>query len=1154
MQDSKSIWNYKGTIPYLLVVFLNAFTDLGHKIVIQNAIFKYYDGPTQMALTAIVNGLILLPFIMTFTPAGFLSDKFAKNRIIRIFAFASIPITILITVCYLNGAFWPAFGLTFLLALQSAFYAPAKYGYIKELFGKEKLATGNGAVQAVTIFAILSGIFLYSILFEYFLPANYTGLEGILSAIYPIGYFLIFGAVLETILSFFLPKKQETDKTLTFSTKQYLQGKYLSANLKSIWGNQTIRLSIIGLGIFWAVNQVILVCFPVFLKEVTLETNTVVAQGIMAMAGVGVILGSIFAARVSKNYIETGIIPLGAIGMSGSLFLLPYFESRTVLGALCFTYGFFGGMFIVPLNALIQFHAGKKNLGKILAGTNFIEKLFILGFLVCALGLSLLQISPQKIFLMLFIVTLLGTLYTVYQIPQSLIRYMVRAVLSQRYHLQVQSLNNIPSNKGTLLLGNHISFLDWAVLQMACPRSIRFVMHRSYYEKWYIKWILDIFKVIPIASGASKKALDQIHQALKNNQVVAIFPEGHISHTGHLSTFRNGFERAAKETGAIIVPFYIKGLWGSKLSRASEKMQEITKLAGQRTITVTFGRNLDDKTNAAEAKQAVLETSIHAWKDYAESLAPLPISWLRTAKKLGKQIALHDASGVSFTQSKLLTAVLSFSGKLKTDLVNQQNIGILLPPSAGGVIANMSVLLQGKTVVNLNYTTEPTILNKCAEKADIKTILASKLFIKKLTDRGIDLTPLIAGRKVIYLEEVKKSISKKAMILMFAQVKILPAFLLEALYAGSMKMNDTAAILFSSGSEGDPKGVQLSHTNIMGNLKQTASVINPTKDDVMLCSLPLFHAFGLTITTFLPLVESIPVVCQPDPTDARTIGKLVAQHKVSILCATSTFLRIYTRHPKIQPLMFQSLRLIVAGAERLREDVRKGFKEKFGKDVIEGYGTTETTPVAGVNIPDILLSPAGNLQIGNKTGTVGMPLPGSTFKIVDPETLLPLPIGEAGLILIGGTQIMLGYLNDPDKTNDVIVEKDGIRWYKSGDRGKIDEDGFLTILDRYSRFAKIGGEMISLSAVETKVTEAVKDNPAEVMAVNLPDSVKGEVIVLLYEGEQETDSVKTAINSAGIPPLMKPKEIIKVDTIPKLGTGKSDFAKGKILATELTGR
>jgi acyl-[acyl-carrier-protein]-phospholipid O-acyltransferase/long-chain-fatty-acid--[acyl-carrier-protein] ligase len=320
---------------------------------------------------------------------------------------------------------------------------------------------------------------------------------------------------------------------------------------------------------------------------------------------------------------------------------------------------------------------------------------------------------------------------------------------------------------------------------------------------------------------------------------------------------------------------------------------------------------------------------------------------------------------------------------------------------------------------------------------------------------------------------------------------------------------------------------------------------------VLLNNLPLFHSFGLTVTSFLPLVEGLPVVCHPDPTNAYAIGKLTAEHRATILCSTSTFLRLYNKNKKLHPLMFESLRLVVAGAEKLNSEVREDFKAKFGLDIYEGYGATETTPVASVNLPDVLKTGDWTVQQANKTGTVGLPLPGTNFKIVDPMTLEELPVGEAGLILVGGPQIMARYLKNEKKTQDVIVEKDGIRWYKTGDKGQLDDDGFLTILDRYSRFAKIGGEMISLGAVEEAVAGALDNQEIELAVVALPDAKKGEKIVLLFAGEIDPADIKQKLIENKVNPLMQPDAIIRIDAMPKLGTGKKDLTKVKDLARSL---
>ncbi len=1144
------MWKSKGFIPYLTIVFFNAFTDLGHKIIIQNALFKFYDGTELRIYTAIIQAMILIPFVMVFTPAGFLSDKFPKNRVIQVATFAAIPITIMITWCYYHGEFWLAFWMTFILALQSAFYSPAKYGYIRELVGKDNLTPANSAVQSVTIVAILSGVIVYTLFFESLFVDNFTEIGDILVAVKYVGFLLIAGIILEALLSLRLPQKQQTNPKLQFEVKKYLTLRYFHDNLKGAWLNKGIWLSIIGLAVFWAINQTLLASFPVHLKDVIGETDTRVANGIMALAGIGIVLGAVFVSKVSKNYIETGLIPLGALGICISLMIIPSLREPVTSGLVFAVYGFFGGLFIVPLNALIQYYAKEGEIGIVLSANNFIQNIFMLTFLGIAIGLAYIEFSNQNIFYLLALVTFVGTMYSISKLPQSFIRYIITGMLRRRYQIQVVGMKNLPSTGGVLLLGNHVSWLDWAMLQIASPRQIRFVMLRSYYEKWYMKWFLNIFQVIPIGFTGSKQALQKVRESLSNGEVVAIFPEGHISHNGHLSIFKSGFERAINDTQAVIVPFYLRGLWGSFYSYATKKYRYSTGNSGHRLITVGFGEPLPANSSAGEVKQAVLKTSIHAWQEYSQTLEPLAISFLRTAKAQRKKMIVMDAT-TELSYERLLTASLVFAKRLQPSMQGQQNIGLLLPTSAGATIANLAVLINGKTVVNLNYTAAPKVVELCMEQADIKIILTSKRFLQKLGERGVDMTPLQDHAKFIYLEDVKAEIPKITLLLGLLKAKLLPVAILKAFYFHKTKLEDTAAILFSSGSEGVPKGVKLSHANIMVNIKQVISVLNPADDEVVLNSLPIFHAFGLTVTTFMPLMEGMPMVCQPDPTDAKTIGSLVARYQVTILIGTSTFFRIYTRSRKLHPLMFQSLRFVVAGAERLNPDVRNAFKEKFGKDMQEGYGATETAPVAFCNIPDILLSYSGIVQVGNKIGTVGLPIPGTTVKIVEPDSLEELAIGEAGLILIGGPQIMLGYLNDLEKTAAAIVEKDGIRWYKTGDKGKIDADGYLTILDRYSRFAKLGGEMISLSAIEVQIAEVINDEEVEILAVAIPDSSKGEQVVLLVAGEIDLAELKSKVLKSSINPLMLPKQYLAVEAIPKLGTGKADFSGAKKLVLEM---
>lgn len=1147
----------RGMLPYLTAMFMNAFVDLGHKIVIQNTVFKIYDGNTQVVLTAIVNALILLPYILLFSPAGFISDRFPKNRVMRSAAWVAVVITLLITLCYYLGWFWPAFALTLALGAQAAIYSPAKYGYLKPLVGKERLAEGNGSVQAVTIVAILAGTFVYSIFFE----QRFDVLGGhdeasILRAIAPLGWLLVINSIIELYFTYRLPQLEEGDNTLRFSLGDYLRFRSLRDNLSPLRERAVIRLSIIGLAVFWAVSQVMLAAFPAFAKDVLAIRNTVLLQGMLASTGIGIIIGSMLAGRWSKQHIETGLIPVGAFGIALGLLWLPGLQSVFAHCANFIFIGVMGGLFIVPLNALIQFHASEHELGKVLSANNLVQNIAMLGFLVVTAAVAVIGMNTTLLLVMIAVVALLGTGYTVLKLPQSLVRFVVAYLLTRRYRIRVQGFKNIPERGGVLLLGNHISWIDWAIVQIASPRPIRFVMLKSIYERWYLRGFFKLFGVVPISQGAGAQgSLEQVAQLLDQGEVVCLFPEGAISRTGHLAEFRSGFERAcAMVNGEIkIVPFYLRGLWGSQFSRSSARLRQLRSGGLQRDLIVAFGPALEKTTTADVLKRRVLDLSIDSWQQYVADLPALPQSWLSAAKRCGGDLALADTLSAPLTGIQSIAAVTAFARRIR-HARSEQNVGLLLPTSSAGAIVNMAALCAGKTVINLNYTASADALTHAIAQADIKTIYTSRRFLEKLTQRGSPAAQCITSAQIIFVEDLHQQIKKAELLLRWLLAQCLPDFLLKKIFLTRIDPESAAAILFSSGSEGLPKGVMLSHRNIMANVRQIADVLNLEDNDVVMSSLPLFHAFGLTATTFMPLIEGVPMACHADATDALGVAKAIAEYRATVLCGTATFLRLYTKHPRVHPLMLRSLRVVVAGAEKLSEDVRTAFKLKFNKDVYEGYGATETTPVASVNLPDQLDTNYWQVQIGGKPGTVGMPLPGSSCKIVDPSTLEELPTDTDGLILVGGSQVMLGYLNDVERTQQAIVEIDGVRWYKTGDKGHLDADGFLTIVDRYSRFAKIGGEMISLGAIEEKLRTVLAQPELELVTVNLPDAKKGEKVIALLATTFDGDEIRKQLLAAQMNPLMIPSELYLVAEVPKLGSGKTDFAAAKKLAAELSGQ
>jgi acyl-[acyl-carrier-protein]-phospholipid O-acyltransferase/long-chain-fatty-acid--[acyl-carrier-protein] ligase len=483
-----------------------------------------------------------------------------------------------------------------------------------------------------------------------------------------------------------------------------------------------------------------------------------------------------------------------------------------------------------------------------------------------------------------------------------------------------------------------------------------------------------------------------------------------------------------------------------------------------------------------------------------------------------------------------------------------QNVGLLLPASNAAFIANMAVMLKGRAAVNLNFSASPQSVNAGIVEAGIKQVFTSRQFETRLEARGADFATMLDGVEIRYMEDIKESIPQWRLIISLLQVSLLPARLLYLLKGTRRSLEDPAAILFSSGSEGKPKGVVLSHRNIQSNCKQISDVLNTRVDDVVVASLPPFHAFGLTVTLIMPLIEGVPVVCHPDPTDVLGIAQAIAKYRGTILFGTATFLSLYARNRKVAPIMLDSLRFVVAGAERLPDKVRHDFELKFNKRILEGYGATETTPVAAVNVPDAIDTSDWKIQVGQHQGSVGLPLPGTSFKIVEPQTREELPLGEDGMILISGNQVMLGYLHDESKTGEVIFEQEGMRWYVTGDKGHITPEGFLVIVDRYSRFAKIGGEMVSLGAVEEKARAVLAENAEDdLAAAAVPDARKGERIIVLVTSQELQSTLREKMMAAGVSPMMLPGEVVLVDEIPKLGSGKTDFSALNQLASETAG-
>ena len=464
-------------------------------------------------------------------------------------------------------------------------------------------------------------------------------------------------------------------------------------------------------------------------------------------------------------------------------------------------------------------------------------------------------------------------------------------------------------------------------------------------------------------------------------------------------------------------------------------------------------------------------------------------------------------------------------------------VGILLPPSVPGALVNLAALLMGKVPVNLNYTASNELLASCARQCELKTVITSRAFLER-----VHIEP---PARAIMLEDLAEKPRLLERLSAALVSWLLPVRHVER-YAGANRrvgIDDVATIIFSSGSTGDPKGVVLTHYNVASNVEQLNQVFMLGRHDKILGILPFFHSFGFTGTLCLPTAIGMGVVFHPSPLDSRAIGALVSQYAVSFLLATPTFLQNYIR--RCSPEDFGSLQCVMAGAEKLPERVSVAFEDHFGIRPLEGYGCTECSPAVTVNTRDFRA--AQFRQVGAKRDSIGHPLPGISVRIVNPESFDPLPPGEAGLLLVCGPNVMQGYLNLPEKTAEVLRHG----WYNTGDIAAMDEDGFIRITDRLSRFSKIGGEMVPHIKIEDKLQE-ISGALEQVFAVTaVPDEKKGERLIVLHTLPQDKlQECLAQLAKSDLPPLWKPRpdQFVHVESLPYLGTGKLDLRRLKEIA------
>jgi acyl-[acyl-carrier-protein]-phospholipid O-acyltransferase/long-chain-fatty-acid--[acyl-carrier-protein] ligase len=1089
------------------------------------------------SLVPLVGAVFAVPFVLFSMAGGFFADRYSKRSVAITVKCAELGIMSVVTLGLWLGNIPLMLAGIFLMSTHSAIFGPTKYGMLPELLPEKKLSWGNGIFGLGTFSAAITGTIFAGMLSDTF------GKRQIFS-----GVILIALALVGLSLCLGVTRLPAADPQKKFRAN--FLGDFFS-QLKAIRKDRVLFLGVVG-NTFLSFLAMLLQLTVVFYGKDIFhfdDRHSGYLQGGM-LIGVGV--GSLAAGFLSGGKIEYGLIPLGMAGLTIFSALL----SHAGFGVAAFTWslgllGFFGGFYNVPVNAIIQHRPDADKKGKVIATAALMSWVGILlaSGVYYLLTVPLHLKSPQ-IFLFGAVLSLLGTIYCVKLMPDSLLRFALWVLTKTLYRIRVDGRDNIPEKGGALFVCNHASWMDALLLFASTDRQIRFLMFKDIYDKRWINWGARILGVIPISSEQHPRELIQSLQAasdaIRNGEVVCIFAEGEITRIGQLLPFRRGMERIMKNVDAPIVPVALDGVTGSISSYEHHRF--VWKLPRRipHPVTVSFGTPLPPTATPFETRQAVQELLASAWQHRRDRMKPLHRQFVQTARKFPLRFAMADAQNKKVTFGAALAKTVFLARRLKKIWNGQQMVGIFLPPSVPGALVNYAALLCGKVPVNLNYTLSEATLASCAKQCELKTVITSRLFLEKVK--------LTVPCEAIYLEDLAAKPTFWEKLLAFLIATILPVRLLERVLSSNPKseiinhksLDSIATVIFSSGSTGEPKGVMLSHHNIGANIEQLDQVFDLNRHDRFLGILPFFHSFGFTGTLWLPATLGVGVVFHPNPLDAKTIGPLVKHHAVTYLLATPTFLQIYLRG--CAPADFGSLRLVMTAAEKLPDRLATAFEERFGIRPMEGYGCTECAPTVAVNAPDFRA--AGFHQVGVKRGTIGHPLPGVSVRVVDAENPWngnPLPLGQAGLLLVRGLNVMRGYLGKPEKTAEVL--RDG--WYCTGDVAALDDDGFLQITDRLSRFSKIGGEMVPHIKIEEKLHELAEATEQMFVVAGLPDEKKGERLVVLHKlPDEKLAPCLEKLAQSDLPNLWKPRadQFYRVEQFPLLGTGKLDLRKVKEVA------